>query len=272
MTASGDTRRAAPDDLHVLEKKIRLHGVLTARTGMHVGSGEATDLIDNAVLRDADGYPFIPGASLKGVVRSTMEAMLRAIDDQELGLWACDPLDEENACGQYDDQHEYQSRDDVDVSGHCPVCRLLGSHLVSSHVRFSDLIMLDREGPPPISLRDGVAIDRDLKVVHGSLKYDFEVVDPGTRFDLEIFVDNPEDWSMGLLMASFELLGQGFVGLGGLTSRGLGRVEIRWEGVEEFDAKALLAGKGPRPVRGDELEALFETWRAALAAKAGGDA
>ncbi len=51
-------------------------GELELVTGLHIGGGgEALEIggMDNPVIRDAWGYPYIPGSSLKGKMRSMLE-------------------------------------------------------------------------------------------------------------------------------------------------------------------------------------------------------
>lgn len=261
-------------DFHRLEARLRLTGVLTTRTGLHVGAGAAGDFdgLDQPVLRDALGLPFIPGSSLKGVVRSTIEAILRANDGRARGLWACDPLvqggpEDQRACG----AHEGGRRQEAQAAPHCAVCNLFGSRVLASHVRVSDALMRDAARRNPIEVRDGVAIDRDTGTVAGRQKYDFEVVAPGTSFDLEVFVENPEPWSMGLLLLGFDQIAAGYTAVGGFTSRGLGRVHIEWTECEEVTAAGLLAGEPPRRYGGDALRERCEEWRRALAARATGE-
>lgn len=260
---------AAPDNFHVLRERVRLKGRLVTRTALHLGAGKETEAaaMDMPVLKDAEGYPLIPGSSLKGVVRSTIESLLRAVDDRERGLWACDPLSKDG-CG----EHEQGRRSEVSFDGHCTACRLLGSHVLASHARFGDALLLERGPAPPVEVRDGVAIDRDLKTVSGVQKYDFEVVAPGAAFDLEIFVDNPEPWLMGLLVAGFDQVGDGFTAVGGFTSRGLGRVELEWTGLRRVRAKQALAGEPAEDLDGEAMQAAFEEWRSALSERAGGGA
>jgi CRISPR-associated RAMP protein (TIGR02581 family) len=268
-------------DFHCLRERLRLTGTLTTRTALRVGSsaGGDFDTADLPVLKDADGRPYLPGGSIKGALRSTIEALVRGAHTparEDAHLWACDPLAREDAdairkaCG----HHVGGRRDQIDTQQHCAVCRLFGSHVVASHVRFCDALLDEPRATgtgrrPPVELRDGVAIDRDLGTVHGSQKYDFEVVSPGTRFAVEVFVDNPQDWLLGLLVMGFDQLSEGFTALGGFTSRGLGRVDLAWSSLTRTSAEALLAGEAPSPQGGDALAAEMRAWRAALAARAG---
>jgi len=138
--------------------------------------------------------------------------------------------------------------------------------VVASHVRISDALCLEsRARKPPIELRDGVAIDRDLGKVYGANKYDFQVVSAGTGFGLELFADNLEDWELGVLVIGFEQIAEGFTAIGGFTSRGLGRVGIEWDTVTDFEPKRLLETGGELPKDADHLfTQCRERWMEAL--------
>jgi CRISPR-associated RAMP protein (TIGR02581 family) len=261
-------------DFHRLTSRLRLTGSLITHTALRVGSsGGGLDGVDLPVIKDATGRPFIPGASFKGALRSTIEALVRGVEGHP-EVRACDPLaDDDDAppgvksCG----HHKHGKRDSVDPEGHCAVCRLFGSHILASHVRFCDaLLQPPKDGAPnriPVEIRDGVAIDRDLRRVSGQRKYDFEVVSPGTAFALEIFVENPRPWLMGLLVMGFDQLAEGFTALGGFTSRGLGRVSFTWSSIKSITARALLRN-GPYTIQtGDAVAAQLHAWRGALADK-----
>ncbi len=58
-----------------LKGKIIISGLITTKTGLHIG-GSKSDLdiggLDNSVVKNGDGKPFIPGSSLKGKLRSLL--------------------------------------------------------------------------------------------------------------------------------------------------------------------------------------------------------
>ena len=88
----------------------------------------------------------------------------------------------------------------------------------------------------PTELRDGVGIDRDTRKAVDGVKYDFEAVPGGSRFNFRIVAENlgEQDWalfSMGLL----EML-HGHISLGGKTSRGLGSCHLEAEGLNIIHA------------------------------------
>lgn len=268
-------------NFHCLKARLRLQGVLTTKTALRIGSGGGGELdaSDLPVLRDADGYPLIPGASLKGSIRSTVEALVRgaSVDGAKGTIWACDPLEDGATvrgmtCGRHESGKGLRA--DALRQEHCALCRLFGSRVIASHVRFSDAMLRDaetlkRKGRIPIEVRDGVAIDRDLRTVHGGQKYDFEVIAPGTRFDLEVFVDNPDLALMGLLVIGFDQVADGLTALGGFTSRGLGRVTLTWESMTRYTAADLLEGKPPATFDPEGMRAEFDRWREALAKEVG---
>jgi len=255
-----------PDDFDMLRERIVLTGVLTTLTALHIGGGASEiEAVDLPVVKTNRGDPFIPGSSMKGVVRSTVEALLRSAEIP--GLRACNPLmddpkHKDASCG----AHEKRN---ANLKIHCAACRLFGSHLVASHVRFSDAHLKHRSSLSPLEKRDGVSIDRDLRVAADKRKYDLEVVAPDTPFALEILVQNPEPWMMGLLVTGLDALQNGMTALGGFTSRGLGRVHIDWTTLTRMTAKQMLTGK---PSESLNVEATFTQWRTALGEKAEGRA
>ena len=59
--------------------RLRIDAVLVAETGLHIGAGEDSyqpTAINGSVLRDASGQPYIPGSSLKGVLRAFLASVL----------------------------------------------------------------------------------------------------------------------------------------------------------------------------------------------------
>ncbi|MCS7244231.1 MAG: type III-A CRISPR-associated RAMP protein Csm3 [Candidatus Calescibacterium sp.] len=59
-----------------LAGKYIISGQIELLTGLHIGTSKDTMKIgdlDNPVIKDAFGKPYIPGSSLKGKMRSLME-------------------------------------------------------------------------------------------------------------------------------------------------------------------------------------------------------
>ncbi len=226
--------------LDTFENRRRLEGMLSTRTGLHIGAGGSGDPLatDSPVVRNAAGVPFVPGSSLKGVVRSATESLLRGAGAQKAGgeepLWSCDPISGDPCVSHQDLQdiraaHESDGRAVAEATWDksCTVCRLFGSLALASRVRFPDLPLA--ADAPLLELRNGVGIDRDKELAAPGVLYDFEAVPPETPFQLTVILDNTADWEVGLLLYLFEQLDQGSLALGGKTSRGLGQVRIEWQ-------------------------------------------
>ncbi len=242
---------AKPRLLDVFESRLRLEGTLTTRTGLHIGAGGSHDILatDAPVVRDAAGQPFIPGASLKGVIRSATEALIRGREGGGLPggpdhLWACNFIaGDAHACISKDRLRELRETNKEDSrvlaeavwAESCPVCRLFGSSALASRIRFPDLPLAS--DLPPMELRNGVGIERDKQLAAQGVLYDFEAVPPGTAFRLTLILDNYEEFEAGLVLYLFQQLTEGNLALGGKTSRGLGLVRVQWQNGVETDLK-----------------------------------
>ncbi|RMH23577.1 MAG: CRISPR-associated RAMP protein [Acidobacteria bacterium] len=240
-----------PAFLDVFKRRLRLEGRLVTRTGLHIGAGGSGDPLgtDLPVVRDAAGRPFIPGSSLKGVMRSAAEALLRSLprprgDDPRPRLWTCDAVGGDPCI---DDQRVKALRKDLLPEQpsaadqrlvveavweeSCTICRFFGSLALASRVRFPDLPLAGEL--LGLEVRNGVGIDRDKELAADGVLYDFEAVPPGTGFDLTVIADNYADFEIGLLLYLFDELHRGHLALGGKTSRGLGQMRVEWRQMEE---------------------------------------
>lgn len=239
------------DTLHA---RYRISATLVTVSAVRVGAGKATDISasDAPIMRDGRGRPFLPGSSLKGALRAGLERVLRAID--ALQPKTCDPLDRDRSCSarlqKMKTERQKQgdpTKADLTLSeieaGLCVVCALFGSSFFAGRLLVRDLPAAGDADVFP-EIRDGVGLDRDLRKAAPGVKYDFECLPPGTAFRLELRLENPTPTHLALALKALELLHEGHILLGGLTSRGLGRVELRDQKLERTDAAALLGGAG----------------------------
>ena len=240
-----------------LRQKIRLTASLVFDTAWRIGSGkEGETMSDLGVVLDPIGQPVLPGSSLKGKLRSTCETLSHA-----LGLSAC--MLNHNASGvkctsdvnyyrtvreTYQEalQKGLQNRLQWIEENTCDVCKLFGSPMQASRLCISDGLL--KEWASIVQVRDGVVIDRDSQTAVNGLKYDYEVVPPGSRFEICIDLENPTDQDAALLgTALFEW--HSGSSIGGFTSRGLGRFrleDIQLAGVDMADSEhrvKFLTGK-----------------------------
>lgn len=278
-------------DLASFHSRHILRFALVSRSGLSIGARASLMPTGSElpVVKRPDGLPIIPGSSLKGVLRSFAESVLRTIDKRPQGrnVWACDPLDEGegncvpascpscNTCGSEEHRPEVQCcplckrcktclllKASVDGTPNdeeftrlvsevmCTACSLFGSRWTAGRVHVRDAVLANGTGlGRMVEIRDGVGIDRDLGAAREKVKYDFEAVPPGARFDAEIVLENAEPWEAGLVLATLRAVGEGLIGIGGKTTRGLGRVEVGQLEVFTVDKTNLLdwlAGGSPR--------------------------
>lgn len=269
--------------------RLTIDGYLVAESALRVGIGRAAEVVGTElpVIRDAHERPFIPGSSLKGALRSHLEALVRgmASNGADWRCLACDPTgDEARQCLSPQRMQALKERYENDDAGlsqavaaeSCPVCQTFGSPWLASPVRVRDLPVVEGEWFGQFQVRDGVAIDRDKGTVAVG-PYDYEVVPAGTRFELHIVAENLAPWQRGLLWLGLRALERGDVALGGFTSRGLGWVRLEQPQVRLVEGAqamlTLLAGaEAGLMIEDEEAQTWVSAFRAELERKGGQDA
>ncbi len=171
---------------------------------------------------------FIPGSSLKGVLRSYAERVLRTTLGEGTGpKHCCNPFDERSFCGKRLEKEEDTA---ARYRESCPACRIFGNTVVGGRLSAADAY-------PPAEVigttnateqRDGVAIDR-IKggALDGGL-FTLEVVTRGA-FESTLQLENFELWQVGLLAIALRDLGTGVCPIGFGKTRGLGQMEVTLE-------------------------------------------
>lgn len=218
-----------------LHSRTRVTAALVFETAWRIGSGrEGETMSDLGVVRDPGGQPVLPGSSLKGKLRSTCEALAHALD-----LSACmlnrgaSGVDCVSDVGYYStvraeyrkaSQRGLESRLQWIDAHTCDVCKLFGSPVRAGRMRISNGTL--REWAAVVQVRDGVVLDRDSHTAVDGLKYDYEVVPPGSQFGLCIDLENADDQDLALLGTALFDWHAGS-SIGGFTSRGLGRFRLK---------------------------------------------
>lgn len=239
--------------------KLFMH--IAAESDILVGARTAQVVIDNkqvelqAFFQGIDphsGQPncLIPATSIKGVLRSTGERILRSFDTS----LACDPLTTEGrqspaskeaglplACSK---QFENWSRDAASLYARlCPACRLFGATAYVGALTVEDAI-LDRDslpvtesfhwavdGSPEGELRTRIGIDRwtgGIRTAEGGsgATQRVLVLPSGSNFRTTLRLRNFSLWQLGLLAACFRSLNTGWTRLGAGTRKGMGRIRV----------------------------------------------
>lgn len=220
---------------------------LTCRTGLHIGSGRNPELVgsDLPVLRDAGGRPLVPGSSLRGVLRSGIEAIVESLDLN--GRRPQVPVEKLTKDASQEKKEHQELTGDWNAM---PLVERIFGRIqenkndrgsFASRLQISDLACTTDAAT---ELRDGVAIDRETRTASEGKKFDHEVVPAGTVFEGRVRFRNPEDHELGLVAQALWMLDEGLLLLGGKSSRGLGWVEVQVTPLRKLAAKDLLLGGG----------------------------
>ena len=171
---------------------------------------------------------FIPGASLRGVLRSHAEKLLRSASSERI----CDPTQTKRgapnaAC------FAQESNTGEEISGarayreSCYACRVFGNTVLAGRARVGDLYPVETR--PLLERRNGVAIDRVTGAVAQG-PFELEILTDGW-LEGRLTLRNYTLGQLGLLAGTLLDLGDGLLPIGYGKSRGLGRVELRFREV-----------------------------------------
>ena len=206
---------------------------------------------------------YLPGSSLRGVIRSYAEKLVRSVVPDPTAI--CDPTDTQGtgrlrrACGT--DEKEIQrltgKKKATELTGpeafkiSCYICRLFGNVVLAGRVRVRDFYL---DGEPTLERRYGVAIDRVTGAVAQG-PFEMEILTEGT-FCGAIAIRNFTLGQLGLLAAALLDIGDGLVPIGFGKSKGMGRVELAFR---RFAVRTLKDPEGE--LRGVGFWADEKEWR-----------
>lgn len=217
------------------QNKYIIKGVLRANTPLHIGAGQDSlnpIQTDEGVIVDHNGKPYIPGSSLKGVLRTYLEIMINSgiNPEYESCLIVNEPCLDESKVKQIKSKYDNEKLNkDLKIAQEiyenmCDVCKVFGSKYFSSKISIRDCTLISEKAY--IQKRDGVAIDRDTGTAADNKKYDYEQVSAGTEFDFYLSIDNLEDKHIDLFKIILNALIRGDIQIGGKTTYGLGSVQL----------------------------------------------
>ncbi|MFA4661588.1 type III-A CRISPR-associated RAMP protein Csm3 [Pyrococcus kukulkanii] len=225
--------------------KIILRGKLKAITGLKIGAGRNVAEIggvDSPVIRDpVTQYPYIPGSSLKGRLRSLFEIYIATLKD--------DPNFFNKDIGTKDNPVRIHVCEDYEKAVVCPVCRLFGASgdksNFPSRLIIRDLHLTEEWRKKPLEelteVKPEISIDRITSKTN--LRH-FERVVAGAEFEFEIIynVERLDQWQEDIknLFTAMSLLEDSY--LGGSGSRGYGKVQFAFESIELRPLKYYQTG------------------------------
>jgi CRISPR-associated protein Csm3 len=211
----------------ILESRALLQYTVKTISDLHIGGHGTTAPaeVDSPVIKNNNDYPIIPGSSLKGVLRTELERLLKGLD-----IDVCTVPD---VC---------KTKKRI-VETECPVCLLFGGGELAGSVRIKDATANRQK----TSIRDGVAIERKTRKAKAGAKYDIEVVPQGTEFEGEIIIENLSLMGnsyakLGGLLSLIDFFNACSGSIGHAISRGFGQVNIKINNFRILTAEDYLEG------------------------------
>jgi CRISPR/Cas system CSM-associated protein Csm3 (group 7 of RAMP superfamily) len=189
-----------------ITERVQIEGTLVLETPAHLGNGDADALTDMPLLLDrVTGKPLLTGTSIAGALR----AYLREV---EHGYGVIErPYDRAQQLFGY-------VRKIPD--------RVSGSESIQSWLLVDDALGTT----PGVEIRDGVSLDAATRTAEDKKKYDIELLQAGTTFDISLGLLISEDNQGADLLQSLALvlhgLEAGEIGLGMRKHRGLGQCSV----------------------------------------------
>jgi CRISPR-associated protein Csm3 len=167
---------------------------------------------------------YIPGSSLKGTFRSSIERTLRGIKTD----WACDIQDD--SCVKKLEKIKKESKDiesHVIYKKSCMACKMFGNTMLKGRVTIQDAYPVEEI---ETETRYGVSISRlSQAVAHGP--FETEVAVSGT-FETQILMENFEIWQLGGIALVINGLNTGIIRVGFGKNRGFGQVSLTIKDIE----------------------------------------
>ncbi|MBO9129090.1 CRISPR-associated RAMP protein Csx7 [Bacillus sp. 165] len=232
----------------LIKNKYVFTGEIVLESALHIGSGKVTHETDAAILKTANDEPYIPGSSLKGVLRTICERLYNvalknpSFKDKDicfLGEEDCSNPSEEakKLFKKYMEDNSVQKMADWISTYTCPACQLYGSSLQASKVIVHDAYLTDesKKVKKKTMVRHSVAIDRETGTAEQGAKFDYEVANKDLVFNFKITAENLEKMDLKLLLLGLNEFEKGRIQLGGNISKGLGHVQLKNGEVEIFD-------------------------------------
>ncbi|MCF6147694.1 MAG: hypothetical protein E3K37_03450 [Candidatus Kuenenia sp.] len=186
--------------------KIVLQGTIELLSPTLIGSGR-DDHTDVDVLHDVDGKPFIPATSLVGVLKHFIKLDDSYKDDLKR-FWG------------FTSEEKISEKEVEQQSSLC--C--------------SDLTLISGSDKPVV--RDGIEIDNKNGIVAKGAKYDYQVVERGAKFRLNLGVnltDSNKSFARQMIATIRKALEMESIQIGAKTNSGLGKIRLSDSHVCEFN-------------------------------------
>lgn len=236
------------DLLSKITKRTVVNVCITTEEPVHVGSGKDAGVssVDLPIVRDAAGKPVIPGSSIKGMFRAHFSRIVGSLDDASMNA-----LNIRRTAGNLKDiEKEFlkgsrENREEIIEKSLGTIDKLFGISGLAAAIVFTDATVESKT----VVTRKHVRIDPNTdRAMKGAL-FDLEAVPDMAKFKFTIVFDTitdeehygdvnkfVEDYLFKQLEAGMTMM------IGGMKSRGYGRVSFKSQEKHTFTPAELLAG------------------------------
>ena len=217
---------------NIFLRSLKISGIIETKSRLHIGTGRdvsSFEEADSPLIRvNFKGFelPYIPGSSLKGIFRSTVEHLLNSVGEE-----VCETYDNRSSCFMAGkkilDANRSQDYNQLinAIKGLCLACKMFGGHNYSSHILISESIPIDTASVG-FDISPNIAINRrDGTAIQGGL-FTLEHINPNSRFNFQIQINNLPNYLVGLVFMVIDLLNNGIALVGGNKRAGLGNIYI----------------------------------------------
>ena len=269
-------------DFSTFKNKYILTGKIVVLNALHIGSGKETDDRDAPFISlDDDKNFYIPGSTFRGYLSTKLERFLDSgngfkikSNGEELNeadvklIFGYTNLDKlETKINDKDNEEDRKIKENNRKIQDRVIRKLNAKNLdevksLAGRIHVSDMPVLK---DVKYVTRDGIKIDRNTGATEKRAKFDYDVVPAGTEFDLNIELENIENYQLDLIgLALNDILKDNGDLFGGKTSRGIGKCrlkDLKMKYVTSEDKeklkKYIFEGKFPYEIK--EQEKIFKT-------------
>ena len=269
-------------DFSTFKNKYILTGKIVVLNALHIGSRKETDDRDAPFISlDDDKNFYIPGSTFRGYLSTKLERFLDSgngfkikNNGEELNeadvklIFGYTNLDKlETKINDKDNEEDRKIKENNRKIQDRIIRKLNAKNLdevksLAGRIHVSDMPVLK---DVKYVTRDGIKIDRNTGATEKRAKFDYDVVPAGTEFDLNIELENIENYQLDLIgLALNDILKDNGDLFGGKTSRGIGKCrlkDLKMKYVTSDDKeklkKYIFEGKFPYEIK--EQEKIFKT-------------
>ena len=269
-------------DFSTFKNKYILTGKIVVLNALHIGSGREKDDRDAPFISlDDDKNFYIPGSTFRGYLSTKLERILDSgngfkikSNGEELNeadvklIFGYTNLDKlETKINDKDNEEDRKLKENNRKIQDRIIRKLNAKNLdevksLAGRIHIFDMPILK---DVDYVTRDGIKIDRNTGATEKRAKFDYDVVPAGTEFDLNIELENIENYQLDLIgLALNDILKDNGDLFGGKTSRGIGKCrlkDLKMKYVTSEDKeklkKYIFEGKFPYEIK--DQEKIFKT-------------